>query len=233
MATPGLLGVHYSRYTLDLIVSSQNPARHRNVHASGRCNHPGCKNIMLCHNAPTLSRLNTPSHLSRNKAGTLVTCGVWGAGRAVFCLCPLRPALRPALRSAHNCLLPPATYLESNRPCSMWGTRCEESLHAGVVDVLEGTWQQHRGELLRLRQRVLLLGRRRLRLAIAVALSLRFFGQRRTTVPLLASGPTRRPLCALHRARRLFKQTTHGASRENGKHAPLHAYCARAWYHRR
>ena len=110
----------------------------------------------------------------------------------------------------------------------MWGTRCEESLHAGVVDVLEGTWQQHRGELLRLRQRVLLLGRRRLRLAIAVALSLRFFGQRRTTVPLLASGPTRRPLCALQGAHRLFKQTTHDASQESGRYAPLHAYCARA-----
>ena len=57
---------------------------------------------MLCHNAPALSRLNTFSHLSRNKAGKLVTRGVWGAGRAVFCLClcPLPSALPPALPSA-------------------------------------------------------------------------------------------------------------------------------------
>jgi len=53
---------------------------------------------MLCHNAPTLSRLNTSSHLSRNKAGTLVTRGVLPLPSATcpatcpaFCPLPFAP----------------------------------------------------------------------------------------------------------------------------------------------
>ena len=70
---------------------------------------------MLCHNAPTLSRLNTSSHLSRNKPGTLVTRGVWGAERAVFCFCPLPPALP----SAHAVY--PLPHLVIKRSCSRVG----------------------------------------------------------------------------------------------------------------
>ena len=46
-----------------------------------------------------------------------------------------------------------------------------------------------------LHQRALLLGRRRLH--VAVALSFRFVGQWRASVPLLTSGPTRQPCRAL------------------------------------
>ena len=183
---------------------------------------------MRCHNAPTLSRLNTSSHLSRNKAGTLVTRGVWGAGRAVFCLClcPLPSALPPALPSA-PCRLPPDAPCDQEVMQSCGAPVAKKacmrellmSLRAHGSSTVVSCFACASGSCCSAA-----VGSGWLSLSPLVFAFLDSGAPRFHFLPVVPPGGRFAP-CRAHTD---SSSTTHDASRESGRHAPLHAYCARA-----
>ena len=190
---------------------------------------------MRCHNAPTLSRLNTSSHLSRNKAGTLVTRGVWRCRAAgVLPLPSLPPDLQPALPLI--CPLPsaPCRTLRSRGHAVVWGTRCEESLHAGDPELLMSLRAHGSSTVVSYFACAsgsccsAAVGSGWLSLSPLVFAFLDSGAPRFHFLPVVPPGGRFAP-CRAHTD---SSSTTHDASRESGRHAPLHAYCARA-YHRR